>query len=304
MVEKKSMKIFDYIDKRVPSLEGKTFVVTGANSGIGLEVSRQLLFKGANIVMACRNLEKANKVKDEFLKEYPNSHIEILPYDQASFSSIEEFAKTLENRKIDCLILNAGIYHSTNDLATQDGYPLTIGTNYLGAYYLLEKLRNSLTNGNIKRVVVTYSLVNVFGKTKHYEKYLLHVKRKPNKTYNISKRMNYHLAANLKSEYPSLEVVLTHPGIARTNIIKSDNCSFKWWFKVAGDRFLKTFANSAKKSAICTLFAATLPFSKPLPVVYPRGIFHYIGLPKISSRKVDKIKDEQLALISKKIISN
>ena len=304
MVEKKSMKIFDYIDKRVPSLEGKTFVVTGANSGIGLEVSRQLLFKGANLVMACRNLEKANKVKDEFLKEYSNSHIEILPYDQASFSSIEEFAKTIENRKIDALILNAGIFHPTNNLTTVDGYPLTIGTNYLGAYYLLEKLENSLQKRNIKRVVVTYSLVNVFGKTRHYEKYLLNIKKKPNRTYNISKRMNYHLAANLKVKHPELEVTLTHPGIARTNIIKSDASSFRWWFKVAGDRFLKLFGNSAKKSAICTLFAATLTFDKPLPVVYPRGFFHYIGLPKISSRKVDKIKDEQLALISKKIISN
>lgn len=298
------MKIFDYIDKNVPCQKGKTFIVTGATSGIGLETSRELLYKHANLVMACRNIKKAENVKTEFLKEFPNASIEILPYDQASFASIEEFAKTIENRKVDTLVLNAGIFHSTNNLTTVDGYPLTIGTNYLGAYYLLEKLKNSLSKGNIKRVVVTYSLVNVFGKTKHIEKYLLHVKKKPNRTYNVSKRMNYNLAGNLKVKYPDLEVVLTHPGIARTNIIKSDNCSFKWWFKVAGDRFLKTFANSAKKSAICTVFAATLPFDKSLPIVYPRGLFHYIGLPKIIYKNPEKIKNEQLELISKKIISN
>lgn len=298
------MKIFDYIDKKVPCQKGKTLIVTGATSGIGLEVSRQLLFKHANLVMACRNIKKAEDTKEQLLKEFPNSSIEILSYDQANFASIEEFAKTIENRKIDALVLNAGIFHPTNNLTTVDGYPLTIGTNYLGAYYLLEKLENSFKNVNIKRVVVTYSLVNVFGKTKHYEKYLLNIKKKPNKTYNISKRMNYHLAANLKVKHPELEVVLTHPGIARTNIIKSDSSSFRWWFKVAGDRFLKLFGNSAKKSAICTLFAATLPFDKPLPVVYPRGPFHYIGLPKITSKNPQKIKNEQLSLISKKIISN
>lgn len=298
------MKIFDYIDKKVPCLKGKTYIVTGANSGIGLEVSRQLLFKRANLVMACRNLKKAEETKTQLLKEFPNASIEILPYDQANFASIEEFAKTIENRKIDALILNAGIFHPTNNLTTVDGYPLTIGTNYLGAYYLLEKLENSLQKRNIKRIVVTYSLVNVFGKTKHYEKYLLNIKKKPNRTYNISKRMNYHLAANLKVKHPELEVTLTHPGIARTNIIKSDASSFRWWFKVAGDRFLKLLGNSAKKSAICTLFAATLPFDKPLPTVYPRGLFHYIGLPKITYKNPQKIKNEQLALISKKIVSN
>ena len=298
------MKIFDYIDKKVPCQKGKTFIVTGATSGIGLEVSRQLLFKHANLVMACRNIKKAEETKAQLLKEFPNASIEILSYDQANFESIEEFAKTIENRKIDALVLNAGIFHPTNNLTTVDGYPLTIGTNYLGAYYLLEKLENSFKNGSIKRVVVTYSLINVFGKTKHYEKYLLNIKKKPNRTYNISKRMNYHLAGNLKVKHPELEVVLTHPGIARTNIIKSDSSSFRWWFKVAGDRFLKIFGNSAKKSAICTLFAATLPFDKPLPAVYPRGPFHYIGLPKITSKNPQKIKNEQLALISKKIISN
>ena len=298
------MKYLKYIDANVESQKGKVFVVTGATSGIGLEVSKQLAYKGAKVIMAVRNLAKANKIKEGILKEVKDADLEIMKFDQADFSSIEEFAKTISNMKIDCLIMNAGIFHPTNNTLTNDGYPLTIGTNYIGAFYLAKKLESSFKNGNIKRVVVTSSIVHVIGNTKHYEKYLTQVKKKPNRTYNISKQMNYHFAGNLKSEFPNLEVVLTHPGMARTNIIKADSSSFKWWFKVLGDRFMKIFANSAEKSAISTLLASTIVASSEISYVYPRGIFHCVGYPHISEKKIDKIKDDKLNAISNKIIAS
>ncbi len=298
------MKYLKYINKNIPSLKGKTFIVTGATSGIGLEVTKQLAYKEAKVIMAVRNLSKANKVKEDILKEVKDADIEIIKYDQADFSSIEEFANNIKNNKYDGLILNAGIFHPTNNMTTVDGYPLTIGTNYLGAYYLAKCLSSSFEKGNIKRVVVTSSLVRVFGKTKHYEKYLLNVKNKPNRTYNISKRMNYNFAANLKAKYPNLEVVITHPGLARTNIIKADSSSFKSWFKFAGDKFLKIFANSAEKSAICTLLSASKDDINELDFIYPRGLLHAVGYPKISHQKLAKIKDAKLEGISEKILAN
>ena len=298
------MKYLKYINKNIPNLKGKTFIVTGATSGIGLEVSKQLAYKDAKVIMAVRNLNKANKVKEDILKEVKDADIEIIKYDQADFSSIEEFANNIKDNKYDGLILNAGIFHPTNNMTTVDGYPLTIGTNYLGAYYLMKCLSSSLEKGNIKRVVVTSSLVRVFGKTKHYEKYLLNVKNKPNRTYNISKKMNYNFAANLKAKYPNLEVVITHPGLARTNIIKADSSSFKSWFKFAGDKFLKIFANSAEKSAICTLLSASKDDVNELDFIYPRGPFHAVGYPKISHQKLAKIKDAKLEGISEKILAN
>ena len=116
--------------------------------------------------------------------------------------------------------------------------------------------------------------------------------------------MNYKFAANLKCKYPNLEVVLTHPGLARTNIIKSDCSSFKTWFKFAGDKFMKIAANSAEKSALCTLLSATLPIEKDLTYICPRGLFHCVGYPKITHRKIDKIKDDNLDIVSRKIIAS
>ena len=298
------MKYLKYIDKHVSSQKGKTFIVTGATSGIGLCVTKQLVYKQAKVVMAVRNIEKAEACKKDILKEIPNAEIEILKYDQADFSSIDEFVKQIENKKFDCLVLNAGIFHPRNNILTVDGYPLTIGTNYVGEYYLINKLSKSLNDGNIPRVVVTSSIVHVFGRTKHYEKYILEVKNKPNRTYNVSKRLNYHFAANLKAKQHHLEVVLTHPGLARTNIIKADCSSFRTWFKYAGDKFMKFFGNSAEKSALCTLLSATLPEVDELTYIYPRVPFHCVGYPRVGSLKVDKIKDDSLEAISKKIIAN
>jgi len=298
------MRYLSFINKHVQSQVGKTFIITGATSGLGLYCAKQLLYKGAKVVMACRNIEKANKTKEEFLKEFKDADIEILKYDQADFSSIEEFAESIKDRDIDCLVLNAGIYHPKNGSVTKDGYPLTVGTNYLGVYYLLEKLQSSLKNKRIKRVVVTSSIVRHFGKTKDFEKHLLYRKKGQIKAYNVSKFLDHCLTGNLKEKYPDIEVVLTHPGLAKTNIFCSDGTSFKNWFKRAGRWFMTVFANSAEKSAICTLIASTKSNFGELDMTCPRGIFHIVGYPKIVRCKLNKIKNEPLELASKKIIAN
>lgn len=297
------MKYLKYIDKNVSSQTGKVFLITGANGGLGYETTKYLAYKGAKVIMACRNLEKASIAKEEILKEIPDAQLEIIQYDQASFSSIEEFANKIKDFKIDGLLLNAGTFHPKNGLRTADGYPLTVGTNYIGAYYLINKLDESLKIGNIKRVAVVSSLVHVLGKTKHYKKYLLDVDNKPFRTYNISKRMNYHLAANLKEKYPELEVVLSHPGIADTNIISQDTSSFKKWFAKLSHRFLKIFANPKEKSAICGLFALAKDVQNPLDFYFPRSIFHFAGYPKKTHLNVKKVANSELENVTKEILN-
>ena len=147
------MKYIKYL-KRYHTLENKNIIVTGANSGLGLEVSRYLLFLKANLIMACRNEEKANKIKNQLLNEFPNSHIEVIKYDQASLSSIENFVNFIKDKKIDGLICNAGVYYPKKDMKTVDGFELTVGTNFIGTHYLLELLDKKLTNEKTNVVIV------------------------------------------------------------------------------------------------------------------------------------------------------
>ena len=86
------MKYVNYLNK-FPSLEGKTYIVTGANSGLGYDTSLLLAYKGANVIMACRNIMKANEAKEKILISVPEAKLHIEKYDQASFSSIIEFSK-------------------------------------------------------------------------------------------------------------------------------------------------------------------------------------------------------------------
>ena len=85
-----------YLDK-LESLEDKVVIVTGANSGLGYQTSLALAYKNARVIMACRNLEKAENAKNKILKLVPNAKIDICKYDQGSFESIEKLTYKLLN---------------------------------------------------------------------------------------------------------------------------------------------------------------------------------------------------------------
>ena len=82
------MKYTKYIDEHIKSLDGKIIVITGANSGIGFTLAKQILYKGGHVVMACRSLDRANKAKESLLEEFPSGKVDILQYDQSSQLSL------------------------------------------------------------------------------------------------------------------------------------------------------------------------------------------------------------------------
>jgi len=92
---KKQTRIEKYLGK-LTSLKGKTYIVTGANSGLGYSATKHLLSLGAHVVMACRNLYKASLAKDSLIKLYPNGKLSLFAYDQADFESIETFALAIK----------------------------------------------------------------------------------------------------------------------------------------------------------------------------------------------------------------
>lgn len=275
------MKYQAYVDKYIPSLEGKVFLITGANSGLGFSSCKIFLKKGAKVVMACRNLDKAKAAREKLLELYPNGQIDIVHFDQADRSSIDKFPSEIKNYPyFDGVILNAGIFHPAKNLLTKDGYNLTVGTNFLGLYFTVEALRKNIKEGQIKRIVLVSSIVSHFGRSRHYEKYFKGYHGSSFKQYAVSKRMIYEYGLYLSSElYGQTEITMCHPGLASTNIIGGESSRFSKRFQYAGKKFMHKFGNSSDKSALC-LVQAAVKSPANLGYFYPKHLFHIRGIPK------------------------
>ena len=208
-------RIDKYIEKNIKDVNNKNIVITGANSGIGFESMMVLAKKGANVIMACRSLKRAQNAKEKVLKDCPNALIDIIQYDQSSFESIDNFINNLFKKysKIDVLVCNAGIFHPEKGLKTKDGYPLTIGTNYIGLFYLLENIKNRLSN---TKIIIVSSIVYRYTKYKDY-KFLLEENTSAFNQYKLSKtaitNYFYYLSQNT-----NLNIYMMHPGVSSTNI--------------------------------------------------------------------------------------
>lgn len=115
-------------------MDGKTVIVTGANSGIGIETARYLAKLGARVIMACRNLETAEKVKDEIVAETSNQNVVVRKLDLSSLQSVREFAAKINatEERLDVLIHNAGYANTFKKAVSADGIEMTMATNHYG----------------------------------------------------------------------------------------------------------------------------------------------------------------------------
>lgn len=153
MIEKSS-----HTDSR---LKGKTAIITGANSGIGKETTRELYKHGARVIMACRNKDETQKIIDEFQNLYPQSNGELLfrRLDLTSFASIKQFVNqvNLEEEQVHMLVNNAAIFGGPIE-ATSDGFELNVQVNHLSpallTILLLPKLQESTNNESVSNKVI------------------------------------------------------------------------------------------------------------------------------------------------------
>ena len=266
-----------WLDKNIPSLEGKIYVVTGANSGIGFETSFALAYKKAKVIMACRNLTKANLAKEKILSKIPDAEINLMEYDQASFELINKFILDLTSTypSIDGIVCNAGVYFPKANYKTKDGYELTIGINYLGTYKLITGLKDYLDK-NKSRVVLVSSLVAFRAKRIPIEKAFF---LRRNSLYNYSKYCVSRLYYELSLENSNITYRVVHPGICSTNIIKSEQTGFPTWFGVISHKALTLFTHRASKGALNSVLGLVNK-NNDKPYITPRGLFCISGYPK------------------------
>ncbi|KAL1449648.1 hypothetical protein WDU94_002133 [Cyamophila willieti] len=139
-------------------MKGKTVIVTGANSGIGKETAKDLAKRGAKVIMACRNLELANKVREQIVSETGNDSVVVKKLNLSSLQSVREFCADIirfqffippqgTEKKLDVLINNAGMADTFNKKTTEDGLEITMATNQYGPFLLTNLLLDLLKKG-------------------------------------------------------------------------------------------------------------------------------------------------------------
>ncbi|KAK9751990.1 short chain dehydrogenase [Popillia japonica] len=144
-------------------MKGKTVIVTGATGGIGKETAKDLAARGARVILACRNTDYGNQIKDEFVKETQNENIVVKKLDLSSQKSIREFAKDINQTesRLDVLIHNAGTAELRSK-TTEDGLELTMATNHFGPFLLTHLLIDLLKRSAPSRIVVVASALYRF----------------------------------------------------------------------------------------------------------------------------------------------
>nr|CAD7594681.1 unnamed protein product [Timema genevievae] len=141
-----SLKLFVHLTKGVcrsiANMDGKTVIVTGANSGIGKETARGLAQRGAKVILACRNVEAADKVKDEIISSTGNSSVVVKKLDLSSLESVRQFANDVNRseKRLDVLVHNAGYANTFSKQVTGDGLEITMATNHYGPFLLTHLL--------------------------------------------------------------------------------------------------------------------------------------------------------------------
>ena len=282
-------------------LKGKTAVVTGANSGVGYKIAETLLYLGANVILACWNPQRAKAAQDALAAEYPDSEVSVLTLDLADFSSIDAFVSAMEGQgiDIDVFVNNAGVFHQPGK-KTRDGFELVIGTNYIGVYYLTERLLPYLSSLPHDVIYInTISLVHRIARIDYEDFYYTNGYR-PLPVYSRSKLClaKYSWYTAKKLEGSNVRMYMSHPGIAITPL--GINAVGPKYAKAA--RFVAPLFNSPEKSSLSVAYI----LSHSLPVgstVGPVRGFYGWGYPKLNrtSRKAKTGAEELIAFTEKEI---
>lgn len=288
-----------WTEKNMPDLTGKIVIVTGANSGIGLEAAKEFARKGADTILACRSMDKANKALADLKRELPDAKVKVMHLDLASLNSVNQFVQAFQREydRLDVLVNNAGIMMVPLG-TTEDGFERQLGTNHLGHFALTGLLMPCLKNSQNARIVNVSSLAHDNGEMDFDD--LMYTAEgteySPMKAYGRSKLANllftYELQRRLEAHDIDAIAVAAHPGISQTNL--ANHLFDRWYLKPLRPLFL-LFLQSGKMGALPTLRAAVDAEVKGGSYYGPDGRGERRGFPVVvqSNRASHDVNDAQ-----------
>lgn len=261
---------------RLPDLTGKRYLITGGNTGLGFEAARMLAGENADIVIACRNAEKARAAVAE-LDRLGSGTTNFVVMDLSSLASVRNAADEIRQRYdgLDAIINNAGIMQAPQQ-QTADGYELQFATNHLG-HFLLNGLLLDLVEARSGRLVPVSSMAHKRGKM-HLDDLMLARRYSPTKAYCQTKLANLlyglELDRRLKAAGSKASSIVCHPGYAATNLQSTGpRGALKLFYRVT-NRFL---AQSATEGAVPLVLAAAGTEAQPGAYYGPTGVADAVG---------------------------
>ncbi|XP_066905143.1 retinol dehydrogenase 14 [Halyomorpha halys] len=223
-------------------MNGKTVIVTGANSGIGMETTLDLAKRGARVIMACRNMIEATKVRNTIAREAKNDNVVVRKLDLSSVQSIREFATEINWRepRLDVLIHNAGTANTFTKMVTEDGFEMTMMTNMFGPFLLTHLLIDLLKKSAPSRIVTVASELYRLAKVNLDNPNP--VNSLPAYLYYSSKYANILFSLELAHRLQGTGVTANclHPGLIDSGIWRNVPCPLNIPLKIIAKLFFKT----------------------------------------------------------------
>lgn len=285
------MRKSGFTDADVGDQTGKTFLVTGANTGLGFEAARVLAEKGARVLLGCRSEEKAFAAIEQIMEKTPAANLNFIRLDQADLASVEDAAAMVsQESRLDGLINNAGIMVPPYEL-TKDGFESQFGVNHLGTFALTLRLLDKLAEQKNSRIVITSSLAHRAGKI-HFDDISAAKNYSAFGRYTQSKLANlmfmHELNLRLKKKKSSTIAVACHPGIASTELGRHLPVPLR----VVVLPLFNLMVNNPLQGAWPTLMAATHENIEANDYCGPNGFREYSG-PAKKVRMAGRAKHEE-----------
>ncbi|XP_018335999.1 retinol dehydrogenase 11 [Agrilus planipennis] len=238
-------------------LSNKIVIVTGANSGIGYEITKELAKREAEVVLACRNVQAAQEAIYKIKQIYPKANLVPLELDLSSLKSIKSFIEEVSRRymHIDILINNAGVsYPPSCNKKTKNGFEIHMGVNHLGHFYLTTRLLHKLEEVEQSRIVVITSKLHEKGVIDVED--LNNEKKQSSTLYANSKLANAYFSREL-SKRTKVNTYACCPGWVYTNLFRHH--SIPWYKYIFILPIAWLFLRSPEQGAQTPIYCATEP---------------------------------------------